>query len=65
MTAAPGRARAGTAARPGGGQGAVPGCRSAIGGLDFGAGVAPEHRPGGPSNQGRQMLTLRREDGAC
>jgi hypothetical protein len=65
MTAAAGRVRAGTAARTGGGQRAVPGCRSAIGGLDFGAGAAPEYRPGKPRNQERQMLTLRREDGAC
>ncbi len=51
--AAPGRVRAGAAARTGGGQGTVPGCRSAIVGLDFGAGVAPKNRPGPATCSGR------------
>jgi hypothetical protein len=56
---------AGPAARAGAGQGVAPGCRTGIGGLDFGVRVTPPNRPGRPRNQERQMLTLRREDGAC
>jgi len=42
--------------------------RSAVGGLDFGVHVASPAGPAGPGEdrgQERQMLTLRREDGAC
>jgi hypothetical protein len=39
--------------------------RSAAGGLDFGVRVASPAGPGEARGQERQMLTLRREDGAC
>jgi hypothetical protein len=45
--------------------GLAPGCRSALRRLDFGVHVTPSIRPGEPRNQERQMLTFRREDGAC
>jgi hypothetical protein len=59
--AAPGRV---PAARAGSG-GLAPGRRSALRRLDCGVHVTPSIRPGEPRNQERQMLTFRREDGAC
>ena len=53
------------AARAAGGAGVVPGCRTALRRLDFGVHVTLSIRPGEPRNQERQMLTFRREDGAC
>ena len=53
------------AARAAGGGGLAPGRRSALRRLDFGVHVTPSIRPGEPRNQERQMLTFRREDGAC
>ena len=56
---------AGPAALAAGGGGILPGGRSALRRLDFGVHVTPSIRRGEPRNQERQMLTFRREDGAC
>ncbi len=65
LAAGTGRVPAGPAACAARGSGLACGCRSVIGGLDFGVHVTPPIRPGEPRNQERQMLTHRREDGAC
>jgi hypothetical protein len=64
-TAGAGRMPASPAAHAAGGRGLTPGCRGAVRRLDFGVHVTPQIRPGEPRNQERQMLTHRREDGAC
>jgi hypothetical protein len=56
---------AGPAALAVGGGGSMPGGRSALRRLDCGVHVTPSIRRGKPRNQERQMLTFRREDGAC
>jgi hypothetical protein len=59
-----GRAPADPAAAAAGG-GFAPGCRGALRRLDFGVHGTPSILPGESRNQERQMLTFRREDGAC
>jgi hypothetical protein len=66
MTAAATATAVGAGAVPAAcGDGLAPGRRSALRRLDFGVHVTPSIRPGEPRNQERQMLTFRREDGAC